>query len=311
MKFLSSFIKHSLQPARRGDAEFPGITHADPVPQVSPATENLNPPFETAKPIEQAPSISADSSVQVSGHKTALSESTTEVSAEHEAVPGSAFKFTSGFPPENDQVNISSSINHQSVSSQPIAVESIRPSSLNVQQETTTGNSQHITRSEAVYSTHSLPENRSTADALQLNEPDSAEQSGYQLENSQTLAKDSGSVGHNDTPESRSKPVDNSTDGALDSNSQETPKQSTIVTEQPTAIAVPVKQEATPPKSPHDATTAYVRDNRSANHRPAETPQVKIGNINILIDDQAAPKPAAKPASTPAIPSIPFGLRGL
>jgi hypothetical protein len=43
----------------------------------------------------------------------------------------------------------------------------------------------------------------------------------------------------------------------------------------------------------------------------AEIPQVRIGRINVLIEDQAAPRPRAK--SAPAAPAAgnPFGLRGL
>jgi hypothetical protein len=45
--------------------------------------------------------------------------------------------------------------------------------------------------------------------------------------------------------------------------------------------------------------------------REPEIPQVRIGQINVLIDDQAAARP--KPKATPAAPAAgnPFGLRGL
>jgi hypothetical protein len=49
----------------------------------------------------------------------------------------------------------------------------------------------------------------------------------------------------------------------------------------------------------------------SQRSREAQIPQVRIGRINVLIEDQAATrtKPKAAPAGPPA--ANPFGLRGL
>lgn len=307
MKFLSSFIKHSLQPARRGDAELPAVTRIDPVSPVSAVTKNMHPAFaETALSVDPATSVSVDSSQGESELKTAQSEPTTRVSLAQESVPDQSSRFTSELPPTSEQVYDSPDNQYQPLSSQSIEAESIYTASTRVEQEATT----EIAQAETSSSAREKTENQSAVDSLQLNMPDSVKFSGNQQENVQTTSKKSVPFVQSESIESSSNSVKNFTDGTADSSKLAISEESSIHTEQPTAVAVPL-QQAPPPTPLNEAKAAYLRDNRNTTSRQAETPPVKIGNINILIDDQAAAKPAAKPASTATSPSIPFGLRGL
>lgn len=71
--------------------------------------------------------------------------------------------------------------------------------------------------------------------------------------------------------------------------------------------------ENTPPASSVAQELLHVRRPLQASPRSKskEPPQVRIGHINVLIDDQASAKPRRSSSAKTPGPSIPFGLRGL
>lgn len=97
-------------------------------------------------------------------------------------------------------------------------------------------------------------------------------------------------------------------------------KSSKPVSSQPTAnnadnIAVRPARKVQPPASSILQELSNARHSKppknNAGPKQNDVPQVRIGSINVLIDDQAAAKPRQSSSSKKTGPSSPFGLRGL
>jgi hypothetical protein len=319
MKFITSFIKHSLTPSRRLATDFSLARQSEQNPSEFSSHEGLRRPVKTEVQTEQPLMTSADfskseqiahsndivgSSHQVPPHKIATSE-----------VSDFTFDSPSASTTPAAQVGVKSATFTQSLE---VGVSRDKQSSVSPEIKVQVENhEQH--QVEPLHLQKSLEEGLSSADMNQQSIISKDHFSIKKARTSKTQIEEVERVNQVIRTDPSSKPLQMDISTATPLNSITSTDSNTSIDsglqhanidpqEETISVAVPIKRQATTLPTLNRISPGSAQSNTS---KSADTPQVRIGNINILVDDLAAAKPSVKPASTPVNPSILFGLRGL
>jgi hypothetical protein len=302
MDFMSRFIKHSLQPSRRIATDYSLASQIDQKSAEFSSHEKFNRPvkneMQTDLPVTTTPDLSvtqeathnndavdalsqaaplrADTSTAVK--KSSSTQSLEAAVTGYKSPPASAGKMEQLRHSETHQV--------KSMSLQNDSQQSL--SSADVKQKNTANiekaNTENANRENFSSKTSKVSESLT-------------EEIEYVVPAIQT-----------DPNSKRAEMQFPSEKSTISSNSEL--KQTDIDSREETAVAVQIKKQTTTLTS-NNTSPVSAQSKISNTAKSPETPHVRIGNINILVDDQARARPAVKPVSNIASPSIPFGLRGL
>ncbi len=311
MKFMSSIIKHSLQLSRKATTDFSQTNRPNRTEPSTSLNERLNKTVISETPATQT--VTGSSSIpevfltpvtkgiessnlqlpQEKADKPEISESTLFSSPESKT-PNTSKSVQSSPPMQPLETDISAAISNST--DNIIANDKIKNYPDNMQQQVTDSHNKINTNLSSVTS------------STQNSTIDDPEEKILPIAPTQTEGIESPQSTHtefNSVPFHPEVP----TGERQDTDALSIQQADIWLNKKEPHVTVPVNEQAT--VSALNQTSIAPPLTKSIPSKTAEIPQVRIGNINVLIDDQSAPKPTAKSASTSTSPSIPFGLRGL
>ncbi len=311
MKLMSGLIKHSLQPSRKLATDYSLASQPGQKPPDFSSLENLNRPVKTEMqtdiPVTTTSGFSvAEEAIHIN-NTVDLSNQAVPLRVGAPVVSDSKYDSPSKSTTANVPAAVQTSSSTQSLEAGISGYKSspVSPAKLDQLKQP----EQH--QLEPMKLQNSIQERLPSADLNQQNTIDREFFSTKTSTASETQTAAIESVNQSIQTDSSPKPLEmefssETPPGSINSELQHTD----IDAQQEIPVAVAIKRQAT--TLTFNTTSPVSAQSKTSNTaKSAETPQVRIGNINILVDDQAAARPAVKPVSNSASPSIPFGLRGL
>ena len=324
MKFLTSLIKHSMQPARRADGS---TQQAEPFSPLNPMQQSL--PIRPDEPPQQslqqdasataAPLTQPQREESKSGFATERSASLPDTATSRRMDETQTVSDESRLPDRLVAQHLS--LDRPAVHATPATAEDTRSKTPDAQNESE--------EAPAVEPKPSFPAERTGIETQRVSAQDrvAGEPNELKSESSQISSRVGKAEAVPPLPAAEpevSKPAEqhSAADLAREENGPDTPAQANPLRKSAPEMDLPAnKPQSRLAEDSVRHLQASVQQEQPAlrSRRPGppsqqqsqELPQVRIGQINVLVEDQAPAKPKPRKSSAKSAVSNPFGLRGL